>query len=217
MPNALLFDMDQTLVHSADVWREAVIDLFGFLKRDLSYEIAAHFSGLNMFDLTAKAIELTGATVPLAEAQHYGREALVRSYRKGSVSAMPGAVELVKRLHGIAPMVVASGSPLEGIEIATEHLGIKSCFTRLLSSESVARGKPHPDVFLKAAELVGATPKHCVVFEDTVVGVLAAIAAGMPSLVVPSCDPALLKPLATRMYGHWDEVSAGDVRAFLVS
>ncbi|MCZ7646421.1 MAG: HAD family phosphatase [Planctomycetota bacterium] len=206
-PEALIFDMDQTLVDSAPIWRGGVLALFRFLEKTCTPEIAAHFAGLNIYDIASKAVELTGAPVDIKEAQRIAHDALVERYRQGQVTEMPGAAALVERLHGLAPLIVASGSPLEGIARATEQLQIRSKFTELLSSESVPRGKPHPDVFLKAAALVGANPQRCLVFEDSVVGAQAARAAGMACFVVPSCAPALLEPLATRIFGHWDEVS----------
>ena len=100
------------------------------------------------------------------------------------------------RLHGVPPiegvaqtlaqlkamgfrMAVASSSPLESIKLCLQSLQIQHFFDVLFSSEQVAKPKPAPDVFLAAAEKMGARPEDCVVVEDSTNGTRAAKAAGM--------------------------------------
>jgi sugar-phosphatase len=99
---------------------------------------------------------------------------------------MPGAVDCVRRLNARFPLAVASGSPLPCIEVAMHALGIESCFSAMISSEAVSRGKPHPDVFLAAAKALGVEATRCVVFEDSLTGVQAAHAARTKVIAVPS-------------------------------
>jgi HAD superfamily hydrolase (TIGR01509 family) len=99
-----------------------------------------------------------------------------------SYEPVHGAAEAVEMLRaaGIA-VCVASQGKLEKTRLSLELTGLRHLFAAeaLFSAESVARGKPHPDLFLHAATAMGASPQECVVVEDTPSGVTAAVAAGM--------------------------------------
>ena len=102
------------------------------------------------------------------------------------VAPLPGADALVRALAPHYPLALASGSPEEAIRGVLESAGWAPLFRVVVSSESVAAGKPAPDVFLAAAARLGAAPARCLVFEDSLHGVRAARAAGMRCFVVPS-------------------------------
>jgi len=108
-------------------------------------------------------------------------------------------------------MAVASGSPAEAIELAMQRLAIRDCFDVIVSSESVERGKPAPDVFLKAADCLHADPTRCLVFEDSLHGVRAALAAGMKVFAVPTLAADQIARLATRTFRSLAEVTRADV------
>lgn len=99
---------------------------------------------------------------------------------KEGMKAMPGSVELVKRikLEGI-PIALASSSNVEDIESDLQALGIHGIFDAVVSGENCQKGKPDPEIFLKAAEALGIEPENCIVVEDSTSGVEAAKAAGM--------------------------------------
>jgi beta-phosphoglucomutase len=79
---------------------------------------------------------------------------------------------------------LASSTPVENIALISELLGLERYLSQLVSGETVAHGKPAPDIFLRAAELLNAPPATCVVIEDAVAGVQAAHAAGMRCIAV---------------------------------
>jgi beta-phosphoglucomutase-like phosphatase (HAD superfamily) len=209
--NALLFDMDGTLADTAPVWRVAEDALFAACGTPWDAAVQRQCLGMNARDLAAKVHELLRPAAPVAECQRVMRETLVATYRGGTVREMPGAVALVRRLAGRVPLAVASGSPLAGIETVVTQLGIRDLFALLLTSEEVARGKPHPDVFLEAARRLGVPPAECVVFEDSLVGTQAAVAAGMRVYVCPAVAPEAIAKLATGVVRHWDDLSAAQV------
>ncbi|MBX5456795.1 MAG: HAD family phosphatase [Thermogemmatispora sp.] len=99
--------------------------------------------------------------------------------------ALPGALELLQAVHeaGIA-QALASSTPPENIALISELLGLQRYLQVLISGEMVERGKPAPDIFLKAAEALQVPPSTCVVIEDAVAGIEAAHAAGMRCLAV---------------------------------
>ena len=93
-------------------------------------------------------------------------------------------------------MAVVSGSSRESVVNSLTTLGLLDKFETIVGAEDYARGKPAPDGFLMAAERLGVTPEDCLVFEDTVLGLEAAAAAGMAAVRVPS---ALERSLAAEI------------------
>ncbi|KAK9153009.1 hypothetical protein Sjap_000489 [Stephania japonica] len=101
---------------------------------------------------------------------------------------LPGANRLIKHLHkkGI-PFALASNSITKNIEAKiSRQQGWKESFSAILGSDQVDHGKPAPDIFLEAAKRMGVDAASCLVIEDSLVGVMAAKAAGMKVVAVPS-------------------------------
>lgn len=210
-PRALIFDLDHTLADTTAVWQRAQEQLAAYFGHTWNDALERLVRGLNAYDLAAAVHAHLRARRPVHEAQRFMRAALLAAYKSERIVEMPGACALVRRLHGRVPLAVASGSPHEGITTALPQLGIAALFDVVLASESVPRGKPHPDVFRAAAAAVGVAPGTCLVFEDSPAGVHAARAAGMLCFVVPHGphDPAF--SLATRCFAAWHEVQYEDV------
>jgi beta-phosphoglucomutase family hydrolase len=101
------------------------------------------------------------------------------------VKPIEAVVEIARRWSGIKPLAVASGGFHRQIELTLEALGIRPLFTAVVCVEDYARGKPFPDPFLEAAWQLKVPPADCVVFEDSMLGVEAAAAAGMHYVFVP--------------------------------
>ena len=89
--------------------------------------------------------------------------------------------EVLEFVHslGDAPKAIATGSAIPGARRTLAAAGLTGLFDVILTPEDVEHGKPAPDMFLLAAERLGAAPSRCVVFEDAVPGIAAAAAAGM--------------------------------------
>ena len=170
LPQAIIFDMDETLVDTGKLWRRAEAELLESLGHVWTAERAARYKGRNVADVATFIHEDVGAAGPVGNARTFLRQALFRSFESGPIEPMPGAVACVRRLAPHGPMAVASGSPLPLIELAMTRLGIRDAFEVLMSSESVPRGKPHPDVFLATAQSLGVPPESCLVLEDSLAG-----------------------------------------------
>jgi HAD superfamily hydrolase (TIGR01509 family) len=98
---------------------------------------------------------------------------------------VPGAAQALGRVKAAGLLTcVASQGKLEKTRLSLELTGLRHLFAErsLFSAHSVARGKPHPDLFLHAAQTMGAQPEDCVVVEDTPSGVTAAVTAGMRAI-----------------------------------
>jgi beta-phosphoglucomutase-like phosphatase (HAD superfamily) len=85
---------------------------------------------------------------------------------------------------------VATAAPNANITFTLDGLDLRKHFDAVVGAADVARGKPHPDVFLLAAERCGVLPEHCIVFEDAPLGVEAARRAGMKAVVLTTTLPA---------------------------
>ncbi len=211
-PQALIFDMDDLLVASSPIWLGAEQTLLNELGHSWTPELAIQYKGMNALDVAATIHRVLRPDRPVEACQKILRDALIAGFDSRAKQAMPGAADLVRRLRGTAPMAVASGSPLVAIESCMTELGIRDCFDAIITSESVQRGKPHPDVFLAAARALHAKPGDCLVFEDSLIGVQAARAAGMEVFCVPSgTNAADIRPLATALFASLADITAKDV------
>jgi beta-phosphoglucomutase len=103
---------------------------------------------------------------------------------------LPGSLTFIKELRN-AGIRVAIGSASKNTPMILKRVGISDLFDAVADGNIVKRAKPDPEVFIKAAELVDIEPKRCVVFEDAVAGVQAALNAGMICIGIGS--PEILK------------------------
>ena len=103
--------------------------------------------------------------------------------RIDSVSVFPAMWELVKRCHGKVLMGIGTGSTRDHATHILRNTGLDAFIPVLVSADDVANHKPHPDTFLKVAELLGANPANCLVFEDTPIGIEAGKAGGMATVL----------------------------------
>ncbi|MCW1912792.1 HAD family phosphatase [Luteolibacter sp. GHJ8] len=120
------------------------------------------------------------------------KEGLYREIlRAEGIEPLPGVVALLQDLkaNGI-PCAIGTSTPRANVECVLELTGLADYFGDIAASEDVSRGKPDPEVFLKAAAKLGADPLFCVVIEDAQVGLRAAKAAGMKALGVTTTHPA---------------------------
>ena len=107
------------------------------------------------------------------------------------MSTFPGLPELLDRLHGDSrKMAVASSGRLPRIRFSLAETGLGGYFETVCSATEVENGKPAPDLFLLAAQRLGVPPSCCIVIEDSVPGIQAAVRAGMRGLGFTSSHPA---------------------------
>jgi len=98
---------------------------------------------------------------------------------------LPGCLRFIKELRG-ANIRVAIGSASKNTPMILKRVGLEELFDAVADGNIVSKAKPDPEVFVKAAEMVGVKPGKCVVFEDAVAGVQAALNAGMMCIGVGS-------------------------------
>jgi len=103
---------------------------------------------------------------------------------------LPGVRALLEQLRDAGvPCAVGSSTPRANLDAALARLGISDFFETIVSAEDVTRGKPDPEVFLKAAARINRRPECCVVFEDAFPGIEAARAGGMRVIGIATTHP----------------------------
>jgi len=119
------------------------------------------------------------------------KEIIFRKNYKVHVKSFPGAVELIKSMHGAQiSQALVSSTPIENINLILGTLGVKDCFRAIISGGDVTEGKPSPQGYLLGARRLDVSPSNCIVIEDAVVGVAAAKAGGMKCIAVTNTNPA---------------------------
>ncbi|WP_394360219.1 HAD family hydrolase [Amycolatopsis sp. SB7-3] len=191
---AVIFDLDGVLVDSEKMWdevRRAVVHEFHGTWRE---ESTRAMQGMSTPEWAAYLAHDLGVHLRPSDVAQLVIERMARRYAE-KPPIIPGAPGVVREVAKHWPVAIASSSPPLLIKAFLD-------ITRLpvptaVSSEQVGAGKPAPDVYLKAAELLGAEPKNCAAVEDTTNGLRAALAAGMTVYAVPNPhfppDPAVLE------------------------
>lgn len=119
----------------------------------------------------------------------------------------PGAAACVRRLALRFPLAIASGSLRDEILTILHGEGLSSVFSTVVSANDVARSKPAPDPYLKAAAGLGLDPRHCVAIEDSHWGLTSARTAGMRTIALTTSSPAARLVEANVMLERVDQVT----------
>lgn len=178
----VIFDCDGVLVDSENISCEVLAD--SLTRAGLPTTLAqarTDYQGLLLSDIVALAEHKLGDSLPLGWLARYERDR-AEAFRK-QLRPVVGARQAVELVLAVGSDVcVASQGKLEKTRLSLELTGLRDLFadTALFSAHTVARGKPHPDLFLHAAREMGAASSgECVVVEDSHSGVQGAVAAGM--------------------------------------
>ncbi|QLJ01263.1 HAD family phosphatase [Streptomyces sp. NEAU-sy36] len=192
---AVLLDMDGTLVDTEGFWWDVEVEVFAALGHTLDESWKHVVVGGPMTRSAGFLIEATGADIALAELSLLLNEGFEARISTG-LPLKPGAARLLAELHqhGI-PTALVSASHRRIIDRVLTVLGPHH-FALSIAGDEVTRTKPFPDPYLLAATGLGAHPSRCAVVEDTATGVAAAEAAGCRVVAVPSLAP--IGPAARR-------------------
>jgi beta-phosphoglucomutase family hydrolase len=175
---ALIFDLDGVIVDSNPLHRlaweafnrryglETTEEMHAFMYGKRNDDIVRGFFG----DLPAGGIDSRGAA----------KEALYREMAQARLEEMlvPGIRDFLERYRE-APMAVASNAEPANIAMFLDGAAIRPCFRAVVDGGQVSQPKPHPEIYLRVADILGIPPADCIVFEDSLTGVQAGVAAGM--------------------------------------
>lgn len=187
MIKAVIFDMDGLLIDSEPFWRIAEIGVFKQLGYELTDEMLQATMGMRNDEVVKHWVnhfEVENANYGQLEIDVLAKvQELVEE--KGRL--LPGVVETLDFFKAQQiPIALASSSPLGIIQSVVDTLGIEKYFKVMCSAEFEEYGKPHPAVFIAAANYLRVEPEECLVFEDSINGMIAAKAAKMKCITIPA-------------------------------
>lgn len=186
MIKAVIFDVDGTLLDTERIymkaWKEAAAEA-GYVMPD---SVLQKTRAVNTKDAARIFEEEIGNGFSYQAVRPIRVRIAEEIIKRESPILKPGVLELLAFLEGKGiRLSVASSTNQQGTR---EHLAesrILDRFEVVVGGDMVTNGKPHPDIFLKAAEALGAAPEECIVVEDSPAGIRAAHAAGMKAVLVP--------------------------------
>jgi HAD superfamily hydrolase (TIGR01509 family) len=178
----VIFDCDGVLVDSEPLSMRADVMLLKQHGITIS-EAEAHnrFVGTTFQAMLDMMTEQFGTVFP--PGLHAVKNTMVEALYRSELKIVPGVVDVLDHLKARGVTIsIGSNSPKKRVELAVELVGIAERFDRIVSYEDVTNGKPAPDIFLRAAELAGAALDECLVVEDSLTGVTAAVVAGIRTI-----------------------------------
>ena len=188
---SVIFDMDGLLIDSEPLWREAEIAVFGSVGLRLTEDLCRETTGLRADEVVRYWHARFGWSGPgcASVTEQLLDAAQCRIVEQGSL--MEGALDTIAELHSRgARLAIASSSPMRLIRAVVDKFSIGSYFSVLHSAEHEDVGKPDPAVYRTTMSLLGADPRQCLAFEDSLSGVRAAKAAGAAVIAVPAPEDA---------------------------
>lgn len=190
--DAVIFDMDGTLLDSMWMWKQIDVDFLGRFGIPMPADLQKQIEGM-CFSETARYFKDRFRIPMTVEEIMDCWNGMTMEYYRDRTQLKPGVREFMERVRADGrAMGIATSNSRELAYAALERHGIKEYLTAILTGSEVTVGKPAPDMFLKTAALVGAQPEKCLVFEDVEAGVIAARRAGMSVIVM--ADPWCLCP-----------------------
>ncbi len=181
--HAYLFDCDGTVVDSMPLhyiaWKQALSEWGARFDEELFYS----WGGKPPAEIVTELNSMQGLQMPVAAVAE--RKENFYFEQLPQLKPVPEVLDHINAQQGRIPFAVVSGSTRESVIKSLTTVHLLDRFAVLVGSEDYKRSKPAPDAFLTAAARLGIAPQHCLVFEDTEMGIQAATAAGMASVRVP--------------------------------
>jgi HAD superfamily hydrolase (TIGR01509 family) len=208
---AVIFDLDGVLADSEPWWNEIDAKLlaeYGVSYRGeyhrnvlgVNYRLAVEFYK-NAFHISASVEELMRR-----------RGEIATDFFANRVQLFPFAKTTLAHLREMKlPLAVATSSVSASARPLLDRTGIRSLFSVVITGDEVQQGKPHPDIYLRAAEKLGISPEACLVIEDSVAGIAAGKAANMRVAAIPDrrfVDPREYEKEANYVLGSLSEIAA---------
>lgn len=192
LPQAVLFDMDGTLIDSEGLWNRAETEAVAELGGQWSETDHQRNIGASAEAVAGYIADLTSTRLAYSEITSRLHAVFVRLLAEGT-EPRTGASELVAQVAvSSVPSALVTSTERALLEKAIASIGIDR-FDVTLAGDEVRENKPHPEPYRAAARILGADPGRCVAFEDSPVGIASALAAGCATVAVTT--RALVEPV----------------------
>jgi beta-phosphoglucomutase family hydrolase len=213
---AVIFDMDGVIVDNMKYHKKA---WEMFLKKHAPEmdveEFSKHFGKVNK-DLLKIVFQ---REVSEEEESRFGeeKEALYREIYAEDISPVDGLVDFLQELNeNSVKTAVASAAPKINVDFVFEKTGLRQYFDVSIDANDVTRGKPDPEIYLKAAKKLNCLPEACLVFEDSTPGIQAGRNAGMKVIGVATSHPAELLKNTEFVIKDFTEINVKTVWNYLM-
>lgn len=176
---ACIFDLDGTLVDSMWMWPEIDKEYLGRFGIEYDDNLKNEIDGISFHETAVYFKNKFGISDSIEKICKDWEDMAYDKY-KNEVKEKRGCQKFLEQLKskGIK-MGIATSNKRSMVDVVLESLGMKNFFEVITTSDEVKKGKPAPDVYLTTANLLNVEPKHCLVFEDVVAGIIAGKSAGM--------------------------------------
>ncbi|MFH0760647.1 MAG: HAD family phosphatase [Bacteroidota bacterium] len=183
---AVIFDLDGLLIDSETLYHKVSYAMTAELGKTLTGATIAKQMGrspLESLEVYRRDLGIEHLTAQeLVDMRH---ERMVKEFRE-NLEPMPGAMEIIRGLHGRIRLAISTGSPRELMEIATARLGLEKYFEYVQTSDDLLLGKPDPEIYNLTIKALHLNPEECIVLEDSSNGVLSGHRAGCFVIAVPN-------------------------------
>jgi HAD superfamily hydrolase (TIGR01509 family) len=173
----LIFDIDGTISDTMPIhliaYQETAAE-YGF---EITSELFYSLSGIPAYQTSCLLKEKFGLDFDPEEFAHKKEYHFLQNIYKAE--PIKPVIKIIREYTGKLPMACGTGGTRFYAKKTLELAGVLDSFEHIVTAEDVENHKPHPDTFLKAAELIGVDPEYCQVFEDSPLGIRAAETAGM--------------------------------------
>jgi HAD superfamily hydrolase (TIGR01509 family) len=177
---ALLFDCDGTLVDTLGLYRICWRQVFGRHGFDMSDVWFDTWAGHSMKPFVSAALPHADDAM-IAQIAQEGVDVFLESAHL--LEPLEHVVEIARRHHGRIPLAVVSGGPRSAVVASLDAVGITDLFDAIVTVSDVEHGKPAPDGYLRAIDLLGVRAEACIAYEDTASGMESARGAGIRAIV----------------------------------
>lgn len=183
----LIFDFDGLIIDSERVLAEAIVSALAARGAAVGFEDFGHLFGTTDADHEWDRLLPEWCAEPLSLAELEAEIAEAVRAANDALPLLPGVGDLLAAAAAMpVPVALATGSSRRSVERRLDLLGVLHHFDAVVTRADVRMGKPAPDIFLEAARRIDVAPDDCVVFEDSLPGCQAALAAGMRVVLCPS-------------------------------
>ncbi len=182
--DAVIFDLDGTLVDSMWIWREIDIEYLARFNMTMPEDLQNNIEGMSFYETAIYFKTTFNIPDSLETIMNNWNEMAFEKYEK-VVPVKDGVQEFLQKLSDLG---IKMGIGTSNSRILTESLlktrGIDKYFDAIVTGSEVTKGKPEPEVYLTAADKLGVSPSRCLVFEDLPFGIMAGKRAGMKTCAV---------------------------------